>query len=530
MAGWSGFTDDDLRKMRQPSHTDDSVAANKKANIRKQQLQQQGKVMRSPRLNINPEAISGKEDVTDRMKLSAKSPPHEGSSEENRPAAGPVTNALHGGKSNQVKRLHSDEAKGAIGEKSEDDKPESVTGSNESCISPSHQSQDGRSDIKELDEHEAMSVELGNVQKFQQRQKVIEEANKRKRALLAKAIDDRRKKAKAEAEKLMKVQQELNHLDSLLTADITIIRDRIEAASLEYMDAQKRYEKAEKEFVVAKMDLFSKCEAKEQLTEHLYTIIHQNEVRKAKKLVELMEKLAMEVTPEEMELTIPAIPQLTNFTAVSTLHDPHHIKVSSAIDSELSDISAPSIDEITRSENAQEGTEDALSSNSANALGSNHVSLEVTFDTAGHSPDSVSAVHNSEFVGKDSCTPQQQNGILQNHTASESNINNHPDITPKPTPGEALDNSNMPQNCCPPIAFKETKTETQISESASPVNTLHELTNVQENASNQMEPPVVSDAALPTSDGKKPEGTNPPEFQAPSSSISPVKGWTLPFS
>ena len=30
----------------------------------------------------------------------------------------------------------------------------------------------------------------------------------------------------------------------------------------------------------------------------------------------------MEVTPEEMELTIPAIPQLSNFTAVATLHDP----------------------------------------------------------------------------------------------------------------------------------------------------------------------------------------------------------------
>ncbi|GFR71188.1 hypothetical protein ElyMa_005672900, partial [Elysia marginata] len=50
-------------------------------------------------------------------------------------------------------------------------------------------------------------------------------------------------------------------------------------------------------------------------------------VRKARKLVELMEKLAMEVSPEEMELTIPAIPQLSNFTAVATLHDPnspHH--------------------------------------------------------------------------------------------------------------------------------------------------------------------------------------------------------------
>lgn len=112
--------------------------------------------MRSPRLNINPEAISEKEDVTDRMKLSAKSPPHQGSREENRPAAGPVTNALHDGKSNQMKRLHSEEAKGSIVERSEDNKPESVTGSNESSISPSHQTHTGSSDIKELDEHEAM--------------------------------------------------------------------------------------------------------------------------------------------------------------------------------------------------------------------------------------------------------------------------------------------------------------------------------------------------------------------------------------
>ncbi|CAL1543807.1 unnamed protein product [Lymnaea stagnalis] len=39
-----------------------------------------------------------------------------------------------------------------------------------------------------------------------------------------------------------------------------------------------------------------------------------------------MEKLAMDVTSEEMELTITAIPQLTNFTAVATLHDPHPAK------------------------------------------------------------------------------------------------------------------------------------------------------------------------------------------------------------
>jgi len=35
---------------------------------------------------------------------------------------------------------------------------------------------------------------------------------------------------------------------------------------------------AEKEFIEAKISLHKKSELKEQLTEHLYTIIHQNEV------------------------------------------------------------------------------------------------------------------------------------------------------------------------------------------------------------------------------------------------------------
>lgn len=44
--------------------------------------------------------------------------------------------------------------------------------------------------------------------------------------------------AKEEADKLMKVQKELNHLDNLVTADVSIIRDRIEAASMEFLHAQ----------------------------------------------------------------------------------------------------------------------------------------------------------------------------------------------------------------------------------------------------------------------------------------------------
>ncbi|KAK6166698.1 hypothetical protein SNE40_023332 [Patella caerulea] len=160
------------------------------------------------------------------------------------------------------------------------------------------------------------------MENFQKQQKMIEEANKQKKALLSKTLDERRKKAKAESVKLTKIQKELNHLDHLLTADVSVIRDKIEMASLEYLDAQKRYDKAEKEVITAKMNLFEKGELKERLTEHLYTIIHQNEVRKAKKLAELMEILEMEISAEEMELQVTSIPTLTNFNSVHTLTSP----------------------------------------------------------------------------------------------------------------------------------------------------------------------------------------------------------------
>uniref|UniRef100_A0A2C9M241 RAB6-interacting golgin n=1 Tax=Biomphalaria glabrata TaxID=6526 RepID=A0A2C9M241_BIOGL len=301
MAGWSGFSDEDLRKMRLASLPDSensaptrktgkSVAA-QRTTSNKPASQNSTAPQRKEKNALNPNVITSENKQIDNQKK--------------------IDNKEETGSSSQpaVTITPSQTFDGSLTER--------VLESPGSLVAVEN-------DIKELDEAEAFNVELSNVQKFQQQQKVIEEANKHKRALLAQAIENRRKKAKAEAEKLMRVQQELNHLDTLLTADVSIIRDRIEIASLEYNDAQKRYEKAEKEFIAAKMDLFAKGEVKEQLTEHLYTIIHQNEVRKAKKLVELMEKLAMEVTADEWELTIPAIPQLTNFTAVATLHGPAH--------------------------------------------------------------------------------------------------------------------------------------------------------------------------------------------------------------
>ena len=85
---------------------------------------------------------------------------------------------------------------------------------------------------------------------------------------------------------------------------------------------RKRYEKAEKEFVEAKMDLYRRAETKEKLTEHLYTIIYQNEMRKAQKLSELMEMLALTTSGEEVECILPAIPPIPMYNPVQTLYSP----------------------------------------------------------------------------------------------------------------------------------------------------------------------------------------------------------------
>ncbi|XP_058664773.1 RAB6-interacting golgin isoform X1 [Ammospiza nelsoni] len=139
---------------------------------------------------------------------------------------------------------------------------------------------------------------------LQQEQRLIEEKNKRKKALLARAIAERSKRTQAEAVKLKRIQKELQALDEMVSADIGILRNRIDQASLEYSHARKRYDKAESEFVAAKLELQHKTELKEHLTEHLCTIIQQNELRKARKLQELMQQLDVQADEENLELEI----------------------------------------------------------------------------------------------------------------------------------------------------------------------------------------------------------------------------------
>ena len=93
--------------------------------------------------------------------------------------------------------------------------------------------------------------------------------------MLEKAINDRKRITDTETKKLEIVHSELQKIDMMLTSDVKLLRNLIEQASLEYMEAQKRYDRAEKEFVESKLHLHSSLERKELLTDHLCAIIEQ---------------------------------------------------------------------------------------------------------------------------------------------------------------------------------------------------------------------------------------------------------------
>lgn len=138
------------------------------------------------------------------------------------------------------------------------------------------------------------NANLSKIELMELRQKQIEEGNKRKRLLLLQEIADRRQRTSEEATKLAHVQTELQKIDLLVAQDVKILRQTIEAASVEYMQAKKKYDQAEKEFVDAKLNLHIKLERKELLTEHLMTIIEESEDRKSKKLADLMTRLQIQ--------------------------------------------------------------------------------------------------------------------------------------------------------------------------------------------------------------------------------------------
>ncbi|XP_029939796.1 RAB6-interacting golgin [Salarias fasciatus] len=162
--------------------------------------------------------------------------------------------------------------------------------------SPAAESEESREEapeVKELDRQEAEEVLRTRLQVLQQQQSLMEEQNRVKKDLLTRTLQLKSQQTQAEAAMLKTVRAELQQLETMATNDISILRGRIEEADWEYSKARKRYERAEAEFVSSKLDLHRKAELKEHLAEHLYAIIQQKELRKARKLEELMLRLAL---------------------------------------------------------------------------------------------------------------------------------------------------------------------------------------------------------------------------------------------
>ncbi|XP_028394600.1 RAB6-interacting golgin-like isoform X2 [Dendronephthya gigantea] len=255
MAGFSGFTDEEIQRFKTQGESTGSNRSEKQEPIKKAAINPAGKRSRT-REKIRSKSTNSKQN--DRPPESRKNEPKEEVVAEGKEEQGDV----------------------------EEKKVEETCREVQVVMEPEK--------VKEL--------ELSNIEKMQQKQKEMEMINKKKEKMLQSALKKRYAKTKRETETLKLVQKELSRLDNLLYTDVQILRDKIDHSCREFDAARKRYERAEAEFISAKMNLHEKTETKDQLTEHLCSIIQQNEERKAKKLSELMEKLELAEQEVNVEL------------------------------------------------------------------------------------------------------------------------------------------------------------------------------------------------------------------------------------
>ncbi|XP_070688839.1 RAB6-interacting golgin [Pempheris klunzingeri] len=285
MSAWAGFSDEELRKMQQKDSAMSAAAARGRkpapANRSRHQLQRERALQLVAQRNPGapcPGLPPGQQ---------LTRPPPE---EEPRPAAPTAAPAVK----QQVQQIPS-------GVKTTENHQPPPPLHPPPPLPPPPPPEEETPAVKELETQEVALREKTRLELLQQEQRIIEEKNKRKKALLAKTLAEKSKQTQAEAVKLKRIQKELQALDDMVSNDIGILRGKIEQASWDYSAARKRYEKAEAEYVTAKLDLHKKTEVKEHLTEHLCAIIQQNELRKAHKLEELMQQLQLQATEEEME-------------------------------------------------------------------------------------------------------------------------------------------------------------------------------------------------------------------------------------
>ncbi|XP_064194641.1 RAB6-interacting golgin-like isoform X2 [Anguilla rostrata] len=212
MAGWAGFSDEELRRMQQKAPADEvvpSVSGHGRrpapTNRSRQQMQMERALKTTTRKHV-----SGSLPPEQRL---AK--PEEHASNEVPPAP-PVPEATEA-----VKETTQDDRKTLILKTEPEPEPEP-----DSAPVP-----------KELEKQEVELREKTRLELLQQEQRMMEEMNKRKKALLSKTLAEKSRKTQAETVKLKKIQRELQALDDMVSNDIGILRGWIEQATWNYSSA-----------------------------------------------------------------------------------------------------------------------------------------------------------------------------------------------------------------------------------------------------------------------------------------------------
>lgn len=289
MSGWTGFTDEELRRLKNQKSSEHKTA---KINQKKIQAVKEKKYRKiAPQdKNANNETVQdiASESAEQKGKIVGTETMSNDDQQviekqvlQERTSADPLL-------SQETKTVELSGDKTPLqNEKDFKDIRDSTTNKNDGTSE-----EDVADKVLVLTEDQKREMEQVTLEKIQKQQKIIEEQNKKKQKLIQETLQQRFKETQSEAEKLKNVQKELQKLDKILQTDVDVLRSKIEEASLQYSQAQKRFQTAEKEYVEAKLDYFKKKEVKDQLTEHLCSIIQQNEMRKSKKLEEILSKLA----------------------------------------------------------------------------------------------------------------------------------------------------------------------------------------------------------------------------------------------
>jgi len=279
MAGWSGFTDEELHRLKNSSEAS-LVEKQKRQNAGQHSIPQHSSTTGNEQ-RIRPQH---------RRKMPLK---QDGVAKQNKKDLNSKSADEIGNPDNISIDRKEDEV---LCEKQEGNNtsqsPHSDCKANTGHVIPIYDTKEKEEpDLKLIPDEDLVELELNNLEKLQKKQKEIEEENRKKKQIINETISQRYKKAQSEASTLQSIQKELVKLDCLLAKDVEILRTKIEEATSHFSSAQKRYAKAEQEYVSAKLDLKLKSDKKDELTQHLFTIIQENELRKSKKLEELLSKL-----------------------------------------------------------------------------------------------------------------------------------------------------------------------------------------------------------------------------------------------